>query len=63
MIQTVNVNVAAQPTSGGPESFLVLSQNENGRQIRFRVLGDDLPARKEFITAHGSEYMSDVDAY
>ena len=44
MIQTVNVNVAAQPTSGGPESFLVLSQNENGRQIRFRVLGDDLPA-------------------
>ena len=44
MIQTVNVNVAAQPTSGGPESFLVLSQNENGRQIRFRILGDDLPA-------------------
>ena len=27
------------------------------------LLGDDLPARKEFITAHGSEYMSDVDAY
>lgn len=44
MIQTVNVNVAAQPTSGGPESYLVLSQNENGRQIRFRILGDDLPA-------------------
>ena len=27
------------------------------------LLGDDLPARKEFITVHGSEYMNDVDAY
>ena len=27
------------------------------------LLGDDLPARKEFIAAHGSEYLNDVDAY
>ena len=27
------------------------------------LLGDDLPARKEFIASHGSEYMNDVDAY
>ncbi|MBQ7475370.1 MAG: DNA topoisomerase [Clostridia bacterium] len=27
------------------------------------LLGDDLPARKEFIAAHGSEYLGDVDAY
>ena len=27
------------------------------------LLGDDLPARKEFIAAHGAEYMTEVDAY
>ena len=25
------------------------------------LLGDDLPARKEFIAAHGSEYVKDAD--
>ena len=25
------------------------------------LLGDDLPARKEFITANGSKYMKDID--
>ena len=43
MIQTVNINVAALPALRGPGSFMVLSQNENGRQIRFRILGSDLP--------------------
>ncbi|MBQ3900541.1 MAG: DNA topoisomerase [Clostridia bacterium] len=27
------------------------------------LLGDDLPARKEYIAAHGAEYMAEVDAY
>ena len=43
-IQTVTINVEAQPTADRIQTFLVLSQNENGRQIRFRVLGDELPA-------------------
>lgn len=43
MIQTVNINVAALPALRGPGSFMVLSQNENGRQLRFRILGSDLP--------------------
>ena len=42
-IQTLTVNVNAQP-SAEDRAFLYLSQNENGRDIRFRVLGDDLPA-------------------
>jgi DNA gyrase subunit B len=25
------------------------------------LLGDNLPARKEFITAHGHEYIKDAD--
>ena len=25
------------------------------------LLGDNLPARKQFITEHGSEYMKDID--
>jgi DNA gyrase subunit B len=25
------------------------------------LLGDDLPARKAFIAAHGAEYMKDAD--
>ena len=43
-IQTVTINVEAQPTADRIQTFLVLSQNENGRQIRFRILGDELPA-------------------
>ena len=27
------------------------------------LLGDDLPARKEYIAAHGADYMAEVDAY
>ena len=42
-IQTVTINVEAQPTVDRIQTFLVLSQNENGRQIRFRILGDELP--------------------
>ena len=42
-IQTVTINVEAQPTADRIQTFLVLSQNENGRQIRFRILGDELP--------------------
>lgn len=43
-IQTVTINVEAQPTADRIQTFLVLSQNENGRQIRFRILGNELPA-------------------
>ena len=42
-IQTLTLNVNAQP-SAEDRAFLYLSQNENGRDIRFRVLGDDLPS-------------------
>ena len=42
-IQTVTLNVNAQP-SAEDRAFLYLSQNENGRDLRFRVLGDDLPS-------------------
>ena len=30
-------------------------------QIFDTLLGDNLPARKEFITLHGSEYIADAD--
>ena len=30
-------------------------------QIFETLLGDDLPARKEFIAVHGSEYIKDAD--
>ena len=30
-------------------------------QIFDTLLGDNLPARKEFIFAHGNEYMKDAD--
>ena len=30
-------------------------------QIFDTLLGDNLPARKEFISAHGNEYMKDAD--
>ena len=42
-IQTLTLNVNAQP-SAEDRAFLYLSQNENGRDIRFRILGDDLPS-------------------
>lgn len=42
-IQTVRINVEAQPTADRMQALLVLSQNENGRRIRFRILGDELP--------------------
>ena len=42
-IQTLTLNVNAQP-SAEDRAFLRLSQNENGRDIRFRVLGADLPS-------------------
>ena len=32
-IQTVTINVEAQPTVDRIQTFLVLSQNENGRQV------------------------------
>ena len=42
-IQTLTLNVNAKP-SAEDRDFLYLSQNENGRDIRLRVLGDDLPS-------------------
>lgn len=43
VLQDINVNVYAQPSGERLRTFLVLSQNENGRRINFRILGDPLP--------------------
>jgi aspartyl-tRNA synthetase len=43
---------------------LVFDENHDAaltEQIFDTLLGDNLPARKEFISAHGNEYMKDAD--
>lgn len=50
-IQTLTVNVNAKP-SAEDRAFLYLSQNENGRDIRLRVLGDDLPSERQIQEHH-----------
>lgn len=44
VLQDININVFAQPSEKRLRSFLVLSQNENGRTINFRILGSPLPS-------------------
>ena len=44
VLQDVNINVYAQPSEKRVRTFLALSQNENGRQICFRILGAPLPS-------------------
>ena len=44
VIQDVNINVHGQPSEKRLQTFLRLSQNENGRMINFRVLGPPLPS-------------------
>ena len=50
-IQTLTLNVNAKP-SAEDRDFLYLSQNENGRDIRLRVLGDDLPSERQIQEHH-----------
>lgn len=44
VIQDININVHGQPSEKRLQTFLRLSQNENGRSINFRVLGAPLPS-------------------
>lgn len=44
VIQDININVHGQPSEKRLQTFLRLSQNENGRMINFRVLGAPLPS-------------------
>ena len=44
VIQDININVHGQPSEKRLQTFLRLSQNENGRMINFRVLGSPLPS-------------------
>ena len=44
VIQDININVHGQPSEKRLQTFLRLSQNENGRMINFRVLGPPLPS-------------------
>ena len=52
-------------TTMNPESRRLISVSpadaEQTARIFETLLGDDLPARKQFITEHGSEYMKDID--
>ena len=44
VLQDININVHGQPSEKRLQTFLRLSQNENGRMINFRVLGPPLPS-------------------
>ena len=44
VLQDININVHGQPSEKRLQTFLRLSQNENGRMISFRVLGPPLPS-------------------
>ena len=44
VLQDININVHGQPSEKRLQTFLRLSQNENGRMINFRVLGAPLPS-------------------
>ena len=44
VLQDININVHGQPSEKRLQTFLRLSQNENGRMINFRVLGTPLPS-------------------
>ena len=44
VLQDININVHGQPSEKRLQTFLRLSQNENGRLISFRVLGPPLPS-------------------
>ena len=44
VLQDININVHGQPSEKRLQTFLRLSQNENGRMINFRVLGSPLPS-------------------
>lgn len=52
-------------TTMNPETRRLISVSpadaEQTAVIFETLLGDDLPARKQFITEHGSEYMKDID--
>lgn len=44
VLQDININVNAQPSETRAPTPLMLSQNENGRLIYFRILGAQIPA-------------------
>lgn len=43
-IQDVQESVPALPEAGNLTSFVVLSQNENGRKLLFKIVGIDIPS-------------------
>lgn len=43
-IQDVQESVPALPEAGNLTSFVVLSQNENGRKLLFKIVGVDIPS-------------------
>lgn len=43
-IQDVQESVPALPEAGNLTSFVVLSQNENGRRLNFKIVGVDIPS-------------------
>ena len=52
-------------TTMNPETRRLISVSPADAAMTDRIfdtlLGDNLPARKQFITDHGSEYMKDID--
>lgn len=43
-IQDIQESVPALPEAGNLTSFVVLSQNENGRRLNFKIVGVDIPS-------------------
>lgn len=43
-IQDIQESVPALPKAGNLTSFVVLSQNENGRRLNFKIVGVDIPS-------------------
>ena len=42
----------------------IMPTDENATAVMFdTMLGDNLPARKEYITLHGAEFLDDADIY
>ncbi len=52
-------------TTMNPETRRLIAVTPTDAQLTYEIfdtlLGDNLPARKEFITAHGHEYIKDAD--